>query len=101
MTNAIRNIDDLSDYEIEDCIDGSSDVNLIRKIAIEWTMSDGFIDTDEFGHEFAMSISGFIDADEGTEVYDEAWSNNVEWGETIAENLNQALSIETPEEYKE
>lgn len=101
MSKPVRNIDQISDEELEDCFDGSTDIEMVREIVSKCLDKDGFVNIEEFGHYFARAIEGFIDADEteDPDAWEEAWENNYEWGQTIAENINDSLSIEEPEEY--
>lgn len=82
----------LSDEEIENCIDGSSDLRMIREI-IEVSQLDNLLDIEDFADMFAYRIRGFIDVtfEEDEEAYDEAYMNNWEWGTSIAENINLLL----------
>ena len=88
---------DLTDEEIEECIDGSSDVDMIREIMTMedvWDEDSTHINEENFATRFAYAIEGFIDADDHTPEYDEAWDNNYEWAMTIAENINDKLHEE-------
>ena len=94
----LRTPSDLSDEEIEECIDGSSDVDMIRKIM---TMEDVYDEEDSthlheenFATRFAYAIEGFIDAENDTPEWQEAWDNNYEWALSIAENINDLLTLE-------
>jgi hypothetical protein len=87
-----RTLDSLTDEEIEDCFDGSSNVDLVRSLLKDNLAPDGFIWVVDFASEFAYAIEGFIAADEGTDEWDEAWNVNCEWGEQIAENINNLLA---------
>lgn len=100
---AIRTIDEISDYELEDCYEGTTSNDMVRELVSDLVNEDGFINVEDFAHSFAREIEGFIAADEQEEPdeWEEAWEANYEWGENIAENINHALSIEEPEEYKE
>ena len=80
----------LSDEEIDDCIDGSSSIKLIRQI-IENTQEDNMIDVDDFADTFATELEDFIGEYEDTEEWKEAWDNNWEWGLSIAEAINDLL----------
>jgi broad specificity phosphatase PhoE len=102
MTASVRTVEDLSDEELEDCFDGTTNIDMVRELCDLCESADGFIDIEEFGERFATAIEGFIsaDADEEPEEWEEAWNNNKEWGESIAENINSALEIEEPEEYQ-
>ena len=85
------NINDLlSDEDIEECIDGSSDIGMIREI-ITLSQNDEFVDVESFADVFSYKISGFIDTEEGTEEWIEANENNWAWGFSIAENINNLL----------
>ena len=100
---AIRTIDEISDYELEDCYDGTTNNDMVRELVINCVNDSGFVNVEDFVHCFAREIEGFIAADEDDEPeeWEEAWAANYEWGENIAENINYALSIEEPDEYKE
>lgn len=80
----------LSDEEIENCLDGSSSIKLIRQI-IENTQEDNMIDVDDFADTFATELEDFIGEYEDTEEWKEAWDNNWEWGLSIAEAINDLL----------
>ena len=80
----------LSDEEIEDCIDGSSDVRMLREI-IEMTQLENLLDEKDFADHFADRIRGFIDADISSDEYLVAYENNYNWGFSIAENINSLL----------
>lgn len=97
---ATRTIDQICDEELEECYDGTTNNDMVREL-IEQTLDDeGYIDIEDFGYSFARAIEGYIDADEDSDEYVESWEANQAWGESIAENINDALAIETPEEYK-
>lgn len=94
----LRSPTDLSDEEIEECIEGSSNVDMIREIM---TMEDVYDEEDSthlheenFATRFAYAIEGFIDADKDTPEWDAAWDNNYEWALSIAENINDLLTLE-------
>ena len=82
----------LDDEEIESCIDGSSDIRMIREI-IDLSQLDNLLDIEDFADMFAYAIRGFIEvsAEEDEDAYDEAYMNNWEWGTSIAENINLLL----------
>ena len=91
------NPNDLTDEEIEECIDGSSDVAMIREII---SMEDVYDDEDSthineenFATRFAYAIEGFIDADIDTPEWDAAWEINYDWAFTIAENINDKITL--------
>ena len=82
----------LSDEEIESCIDGSSDIRMIREI-IDVSQLDNLLDIEDVADMFAYKIRGFIEItfEEDEDAYDEAYMNNWEWGTAIAENINLLL----------
>jgi len=83
---------DLSDDQIESCLDGSSDVEMVRNILIDAHNKDlNVVDEMDFSFEFADAIKGFIDAEEGTDEWEEAYDNNCEWGGSIAQNVNELI----------
>ena len=85
------NINDiLSDEEIEECIDGSSSVILIRSI-IELTQDNNTVNEESFADIFAFEIRGFIDAEFESDVWKECNNFNWEWGFSIAENINNLV----------
>ena len=55
---------------------------------------EGYVETERFAEWFAYGIEGYIDADEGTAEYTEAWDNNFDWGMTIADNINDYLDAD-------
>lgn len=87
---------ELTDDELEDCVDGSTNINMLREILEKpGTVSlEGYVDVERFAEWFAYGIEEFIDADEGTAEYDDAWNNNYDWGASIAENINDYLDDE-------
>ena len=83
-------------HEGIDCLNGFSDKVSIQ-ISTNEEISNIIIvlqnkikDVDEL----KKAIEGFIDADDHTPEYDEAWDNNYEWAMTIAENINDKLHEE-------
>lgn len=93
MSSAAFKINDiLSDEEIEECIDGCSDIKMIREI-IGLTQLDNLVDIEDFADMFSYKIRNFIDVEieDDEEAYDEAYMNNWEWGSSIAENINNLL----------
>ncbi len=91
----MRNVFELDDEELEDCFDGSSNVDMVREILEKPNVVvDGYIDEEQFAQWFAYGVEGYIDADEDTPEWREAWDNNYEWGQSIAENINNYLDEE-------
>ena len=98
---SVRTIDQISDDELESCYDGCTNNDMVRELVEECLDDEGYINVEDFGYFFARAIEGFIDAEEDSDEYVESWEANLEWGERIAENINEALAIETPEEFRE
>ena len=89
----MRTIGSLTDNEIEDCIDGSSNIEMIRDILTKPGVltSKGLISSGAFADCFSEAISVYIDAEEDTDEYTEAFDNNWDWGYNIADNINYLL----------
>ena len=63
MSSAAFKINDLiSDEEIEECIDGLSDIKMIREI-ISVTQLDNLVDIEDFADMFSYKIRNFIDVE--------------------------------------
>ncbi|PUE13756.1 hypothetical protein [Limnohabitans sp. MMS-10A-178] len=80
---------DLSDEILEECFDGSTRPELVRKVINTFKVlkSDNTIDPVEFGRNFMYELQGFTNGD------DEADENNFDWGVAIAENINEATKL--------
>ena len=88
----MKNIFKLTDIEIEECFDGSSSVGMVREILEkDGVVVGGVIDVEQFAQWFAYGVEGFIDEDPASEAWQEAWRNNHEWGNNIAENINDLV----------
>lgn len=90
----LTTIADLSDDQIESCFNGSSNVDLVRDLFEENYSSDlKIVDEKAFGEAFAEAIQGFIGADEveEPEEWKEAYAINQEWGESMAQSVNELL----------
>lgn len=90
----LTTIADLSDDQIESCFNGSSNVDLVRDLFEENYRSDlKIVDEKAFGEAFAEAIQGFIGADEveEPEEWKEAYAINQEWGESMAQSVNELL----------
>lgn len=94
LPTAKRTPDSLTDEELEECIEGSSDIDMIREILQKaYVINDqGFVEEDIFANWFATGIEGFIDADPESDEFDEAWEANHEWALNIAANINDLLA---------
>ena len=83
----------ITDDELEDCFEGSTSIDLVREILIKpgVVIESGIVDEESFAEWFAYGIEGFIDAEENTDEWTEAWDNNFDWGMSIASNINDLL----------
>ncbi len=83
----VRINDIIDDEDLAWCIDGSTDLNMVRRL-IDVCQNEALLDVQQFGEMFARQIEGFIDAAEGTEEWEEAYENNYDWGIGIADTIN-------------
>ncbi len=90
----MKTLDEISDSELEDCFNGSTNVDMVRKLLKDCQNPDGWIDTDDFGDEFAYALENFIDAEEDSWEWEEAWFNNRDWGMAIANKVNTLLGFD-------
>lgn len=90
----MKTIAELTDDDIEGCVNGSSDIKMIRSILLIPGIIDeeGFIRCNKFAEAFALKIEGFIGEDEESVQWQEVWDNNFCWGFDIAEDLNYVLA---------
>jgi len=90
----MRSVKMLTNEEIEDCINGSSNVEMIRQILTKHGVVDleGWVDPEIFADWFAQGIERFIDAEEGTDEWTEAYDNNWNWGYDIGDNINSKIN---------
>ena len=90
-----RTLDSLTDDEIESCFDGSTNIDLVKRLLKENLAPDGWVWAMDFGCEFAEAIEGYIAADRLEQgEWQEAWDINADWGERIADNINELLAGE-------
>ena len=96
----MKNVLELTDEELEDCINGSTNLEMIRDILTKHGVVDeiGFIDPEIFADWFASGIEGYIDAEEDSEAWIEANDNNWNWGYDIGDNINSYISDNFEEE---
>lgn len=89
----IKNVHSLTDEEIEDCIEGSSNIDMIRDILTKHGVVDleGRVDPEVFADWFAQAIEDYIEADVDSDEWTEAFDNNWNWGYNIADNINDLL----------
>lgn len=90
----MKRVFDLTDEELEDCVDGSSNIEMIRDILTRQGVVDeqGWVDPEIFADWFAKGIEGFIDAEQDSEEWVAAFDNNWNWGYDIADNINSVIS---------
>ena len=89
--NYMIHIDHLTDEELEACVDGSTNMDLLREILEKpFCVVDNVVDEAQFAQWFAYALEGFIgvDQDEDPEEWEEAYQANYDWGYEIAENIN-------------
>lgn len=86
-------VHNLTNEELEKCIDGSTNLALIRLILTKHTVvgNDGFIDPEIFADWFSIGICGYITEDVDSKEWNEANDNNWNWGYDIADNINMLL----------
>lgn len=96
----MKRVFDLTDEELEDCVDGSSNIEMIRDILTRQGVVDeqGWVDPEIFADWFAKGIEGFIDAEQDSEEWVAAFDNNWNWGYDIADNINSVISDNFKEE---
>jgi hypothetical protein len=77
----------LSDAALEECVDGCTDLDLLRRILRKPdVVEDNVVDEYLFGDHFQEALEGFADDEEASE-------NNYQWGCLIAENINLATTV--------
>lgn len=83
----------ITDEELEECFNGSSNIDMVREILDKpgVVIGPGIVDEESFAQWFAYAIEGFIDAEEDTDEWHEAWDVNFDWGVDIADNINALI----------
>ena len=84
----------LTDEELEGCVDGSTNIDMLRDILTKHGVVDeqGWIDPEIFADWFANGIEGYISAEPDTDEWQEAYDNNWNWGYDIGDNINSFIS---------
>lgn len=84
----------LTDEELEDCVDGSTNIDMLRDILTKHGVVDeqGWIDPEIFADWFAAGVEGYISAEPDTDEWQEAYDNNWTWGYDIGDNINSYIS---------
>ena len=90
----MKSVYNLTDEELEDCVDGSTNIDMLRDILTKPNVVDeqGWIDPEIFADWFAHGIEGFIDAVPDTDEWQEAYDTNWTWGYDIGDNINSYIS---------
>jgi hypothetical protein len=85
-------INELTDEMIEECIDGSTDLGMVKSIFKQRFVLDnkGLIVETNFADYFAQAVQHFISEDDPVE-WQMAYDTNYEWGISIASNINELL----------
>ena len=91
---AIKNVFELTDEELEDCVDGSTNIDMVREILSKQgvVLDGGLVDPEVFADWFAYGVEGYIDAEEDSDEWIEANDNNWNWGYDIGDNINSYIS---------
>lgn len=89
-----KSVNELTDEELESCVDGTTNVILLRDILAKPGVVDGegWVDPEIFADWFATGIEGYISADPDSEEWTEAYDTNWNWGYDIADNINSYIS---------
>jgi hypothetical protein len=90
-TKACKKIDDLTDEVLESCIDGSANLDNVRTLLKECIDGFGLVHETDFGDLFAESLEHLLADEPHSEEWRECWRINQEWGESIADNVNDLL----------
>lgn len=90
----IKDVKNLTDDEIESCIEGSSNIEMIRDILTKHGVVDleGYVDPEVFADWFAQGIEGYIDAKMNSDEWIESNDTNWNWGYDIGDNINSLIS---------
>ena len=85
---------DLTDEELEDCVDGTTNIDMLRDILTENGVVDeqGWIDPEIFADWFAHGVEGYISAEPDTDEWQAAYDTNWTWGYDIGDNINSYIS---------
>lgn len=90
----MKSVHELTDEELEECVDGTTNIAMLREILTKHRVVDeqGWIDPEIFADWFAHGIEGFIDAAPDTDEWQEAYDTNWNWGYDIGDNINSYIS---------
>jgi hypothetical protein len=84
----------LTDEELEECVNGTTNIAMLREILTKHRVVDeqGWIDPEIFADWFSHGIEGNISAEPDTDEWQEAYDNNWNWGYDIGDNINSYIS---------
>jgi hypothetical protein len=90
----MKNVKELTDEELEDCVDGSTNIDMLRDILTKHGVVDeqGWIDPEIFADWFAAGVEGYISAEPDTDEWQAAYDSNWNWGYDIGDNINSYIS---------
>ena len=90
----MKSVYELTDEEFEECVNGSTNIAMLREILTKHRVVDeqGWIDPEVFADWFANGIEGYISAEPDTDEWQEAYDNNWNWGYDIGDNINSYIS---------
>ena len=88
-----RDVEKLTDLDIEMCVMGAIDAGVIRNILSQpfviW--KSGFINPEVFAEIYGCWVAGFSSLDELTEEWVDDYNRNFDWGYEVAASLNEIL----------
>lgn len=89
----MKNVHDLTDEQLVSCIDGTTNLDMVRDILRkEYVVDDdGLVDVFEFADDFSASIENFINEEKHSAEWEAAWDANFSWGCNIAESINELI----------
>ncbi|NBP04082.1 MAG: hypothetical protein EBU90_29110 [Proteobacteria bacterium] len=84
----------LTDEELEDCVDGSTNITMLRQIFTRADVvdSEGWINPEFFADWFSVGLAGYITEDVDSPEWAEANDTNWNWGYDIADKINSYIS---------
>ena len=90
----MKSAHELTDDELEDCVDGSTNISMLREILTKHGVVDleGYIDPEIFADWFSIGLAGYITEDVDSAEWAEANDTNWNWGYDIADNVNSYIS---------
>ena len=90
----MKSIFELTDEELEDCVDGSTNISMLREIFTKPDVidKDGWINPEFFADWFSVGLAGYITEDVDSPEWAETNDTNWNWGYDIADNINSYIS---------